>query len=115
MKAKIGFKDLSVHCIIGVHPHERLKEQMIKIDLSIKTDISQAVSSDKLEETVSYSELSNLCKTIAKEGAYHLLETLGYTIIKTLMHDKRISHVEITLKKPYASLDIEWAVVTLES
>ena len=55
--ATLFIKNLTVRCIIGVHADERAREQEIRMQLFLWTDISKASRSDNLEDALDYSAI----------------------------------------------------------
>lgn len=97
-KTTIGFRELSIFCRVGVLPRELEKPQQILVTLEV--DVELTLMSDRLEETVDYVALMNLCKHIANEKHYMLLETLAAHILTALERDFPIQRAQITLEKP---------------
>lgn len=100
--AKVGFSRLKVDCIIGVEPWEREREQSLFVDLSVSYDISKCRASDSIEEALDYVMLSELCKKMAREGRYRLLESYGAQLLQALMQQFPIVAAKIRIEKPEA-------------
>lgn len=114
--ASIGFHSHAIQCIIGIYPHERKQVQQLLVDLSIKYDISKAVKSEHINDTISYSDLADLCTSLAVEKKYQLVETFAYEVIKTIKQKyANVVHVKIKVKKPAAIKTAKYAFVELES
>lgn len=102
---QIGFKDLRISCIIGLYSHEREKEQLLFIDLTIDT-----------KEFIDYSAIALLVTAIAQEGRFFLIETLGHEAVKRIREQWPAAEKgRICLKKPeaipeaaYAFAEISW-------
>jgi D-erythro-7,8-dihydroneopterin triphosphate epimerase len=108
---KIGFSGLKVKCIIGVFPEERKKAKDLLIDLEVEP-ISIA-NEDELELTIDYEKISDLCRQIAKESKFHLLETLARKILDSCFDNFAISAASICINKPKALKGISSAYVKL--
>lgn len=84
MIGKITIEEYKIHCIIGHHPHERIQEQEIALDLEISFDISKAALSDHLADTINYEEIAELCRKLGQEKKYHLIETFAHEALSLL-------------------------------
>ena len=76
----IIIKDLSVTCIIGILPDERVTPQPLSISVIVKLDLLTAAQTEQLTHTIDYYELAQDIKKIALDGKFHLLERLAETI-----------------------------------
>ena len=95
----IGFFELQVTCIIGLNDAERINKQLILIDLEIET-----------KDFIDYTALADLCKQIAIEGQFLLLETLAEEIMQQL-RTKWSGSLSLTIKKPAAIPGAAYAFV----
>ena len=107
----IGFEEQRVSCIIGIHPHERVQEQDIFIDLRVEVNFPSGESAPQISDTVDYVALANLCSVVAKEGRHQLLETLAVDIIDAIMERFPVNEVRIKIRKPEALPEAAFAFV----
>lgn len=114
MKGIIGFQGLCIRCIIGVTPEERCREQEIYLDLKVRANFSECITTDNLSDTVSYVELSQLCTEVAHEKKFHLMETLANVISQRLFLNESIEWVWIRINKPSALVNADQAFIELE-
>jgi dihydroneopterin aldolase len=110
----IGFEDHQVRCIIGVNPEEREKEQDLLIDVKVKTSFSSCIRSDKVQETINYEELANICTRLAQDRQYRLLETLAHDVLNQFFEQFDLESAWIRIKKPKAIPSAKYAIVELE-
>lgn len=110
----IGFDHYKIHCIIGLNPEERSEAQDIFVDLRISQDFSKSAKNDDLEKTFCYERLGNICKQLAIQKKYRLLETFAYELIELLMNEYKIKWAFVRIKKPSAISDADYAIVELE-
>lgn len=113
MKGIIGFKDLQIHCIIGIYPEERTKSQDIFIDLKVAYDLTDCVQTQSIEKALDYTKLAAICQEIAEKG-YLLIEALAYDILDKIFKNFTITWVWIKIKKPQAIPKAHHAFVELE-
>ena len=63
--AKIRITDLVLKTLIGCHAAERIEKQTILVNIEMVVDISKAIETDHIDDTVNYDTLS---KIIVSEG-----------------------------------------------
>jgi dihydroneopterin aldolase len=109
----IHLEHLEIDCIIGDLPKERLQTQKIYLDVSFQLSVSPT---DNLEDTIDYCEVIEHCKTVAIEGKFRLIETLGYALLHSL-HQKfiKIQSLNILIKKPQPLLGLNYTSVEIRS
>jgi len=101
----IFIERLQVYGYHGVHPEERTLGQRFEIDLRIETSTRASGLSDRLEETISYSDIARRVKTLVEGEPKQLLEAVAETLAATLLaEDQRISAVTVTIRKPEAPI-----------
>jgi dihydroneopterin aldolase len=114
MLGTIGFEGYRVSCIIGTEQHERIQEQRIFIDLKVKTDFSKVALTENLKDTINYTTLAHLCKELAVNGKYFLIEKYAFDIIQQIFDNFPVKSAWVRIKKPTAINEAEWAFVELE-
>lgn len=110
----IGIKNHQIHCKIGVYPEEHLNEQIIYVDLKIKSDFSACIQSENIQEGIDYCELAKLCTDLATERHYCLLESLASDILNHCMQLFKPEWAWISIRKPEAIKTAEYAYIELE-
>lgn len=95
----IGLESFIAHVRIGVSEKERATPQPVRIALSIRADIAQAMESDDLDDTVDYSKLRQHILELTKTNTFHLLERLASDIIVTCFKDERVLACQLRLEK----------------
>ena len=113
MNDHITIKKLRISCIIGCNPEERVKQQEVLVTTRLSCDCSKAGRSDRLEDTINYAKLSEQFIRIATEGQFNLIETLAERIAAFCLEDPRVSQVEVTIEKPAAIPQADYAAVTI--
>ena len=75
-----------------------------------------ASTSDKIEDTINYSELFTIVKTIVEGKPYNLLEKVAKRISDKILVNYDIYSVSVTIKKPEVSIkdsNLDYAAITL--
>jgi dihydroneopterin aldolase len=102
MNDRIHLIDAPLACHIGVSGEERSKEQELRADLWVETDIRRAAEADNVNATIDYSRLLDAMVEAAAEHEYRLLETLAETIAARILSSFPVQRVHLLLKKPAA-------------
>jgi dihydroneopterin aldolase len=113
-RAVVGFEGRAIHCVIGVLPDERLREQELTVTIQFQVDIQQCAQSDSLHDAVDYTAVASLIDGIAQQGRFHLLETLADRILESVMTTYQTPWVWVKLRKPGAFEGNGVAVVEAE-
>lgn len=110
----IRIEDLTIACIIGVRPEERVRLQTVHVSLALGCDLAAAGRSDNLNDTIDYRAVRDRVTTCACEGKFLLVERLAQAISDCcLQADPRVRQVTVVLDKPGALSGARAAGVTL--
>jgi dihydroneopterin aldolase len=91
-----GLRELGVH---GVLPEEQTRPQPFEVDVELDVDLATAGTSDRLDDTVDYSAVSEAVSRVVKNERYHLLERLATRIGEVCKTDARVQAVTVTVRK----------------
>lgn len=114
MEGVIKIEDFRIHCILGAHAHERGVEQEISIDIEMRLNMAEPVQTDSIVDTVDYEAVCNLCKKLAQDRRYHLLETFAYEALHAILDSFPLNWAKVRVKKEHAIPRARFAVVELE-
>jgi len=84
----------------GVHPGERDRPQQLHVDLGLELNLSRAMQTDELADTVDYAAVHRRVVEIVETHSYALLERLAAEILDAVMSDSRIVRAELSIAKP---------------
>ena len=113
---QIVLKGMSFYGYHGVNPEERSTGQKFIVDLRVKCSLIKPSESDKVEDTVNYSELFRIVKTVIEGEPHNLLESVAKNISDKKLLDYDIYSVSVTIKKPEVRINesnLDYAAVTL--
>ena len=113
---QIVLKGMSFYGYHGVNPEERSTGQKFIVDLRVKCSLIKPSESDKVEDTVNYSELFRIVKTVIEGEPLNLLESVAKNISDKVLLDYDIYSVSVTIKKPEVRINesnLDYAAVTL--
>ena len=111
----ISLFDLEVTCIIGIHPHERVQEQILLLDISLDVDLGDTTFSDDINDTIDYTVIAELATRLAVSNKYSLIESLCHDL-NNLLLDKFaiIQQSTVTVKKPNALKKAKYASYSMK-
>ena len=99
MESKIIIKDLKTECLIGEREHERIKKQEILIDIELYFNITKAVNSDMLKDTIDYDKISKDVRAFCEKSKYYLIESLAVNITNLIANNYPINKLLVRVKK----------------
>jgi FolB domain-containing protein len=97
--ATLFIKNLTVTCIIGVNPYEREREQEIRMQLFLWTDIAKASRSDNLEDALNYSAIYKEVVKRVEHSRFYLIERLAYEVATICLQHPLTRKVKVVLEK----------------
>ncbi len=110
---KILIRGLTVSCIVGILPNERVSEQPLSLDIDMYTDFTPAVNSESVIDTVDYAQVSAKVTDLVQQKKFQLLETMAHRILDMILVDyAAVYAVQITIEKPQAVKTAQWVGVT---
>jgi 7,8-dihydroneopterin aldolase/epimerase/oxygenase len=110
----IKIEDFRIKCIIGAHAYERRREQEIAIDVEMKYNFQECAQTDSIVDTVNYDEVAKICRQLARNRKYHLLETFAYEMAHVLKETFSLPWVKVRIKKKKAIPKSKGTSVELE-
>src|ERR1700680_4252168 len=94
-----------IHPRHGVMEHETKVGQRFIIDLELSADLSESSRTDRLADTVSYSNVVAIASAAFKDVNYKLLErAAGAAADAILAAFARVDAVKVTVHKPHAPI-----------
>lgn len=115
-KSSIFINNLRLYAFHGVLPQERVVGGDYSVDLRVHYNISRAIETDRLEDTISYADL---CALIQREMAQpsalleHVAGSMAQAIIRAYPQVEKI-WIRITKKSPPMGADCDGAGVEIE-
>jgi 7,8-dihydroneopterin aldolase/epimerase/oxygenase len=100
----------------GVHPAERELGQRFDIDVELSLDLSRAMASDVLMDTVDYSRAYAIVREEVEEHHYQLIEALAGAIVRRLLAELAVTSVLVRVRKPQVPLNgiLSFAAVEIQ-
>jgi len=110
---RITLTGLTVFAHHGVFEHERVHGQEFIVDLVVEFDMRAAAGSDDVADTVDYGALALTVAAEVRRDPVNLLETVAERVASAILTDPRIDAVEVTIHKPQAPIETEFADVSV--
>lgn len=110
----VEISGLSVYTHHGVSDAEQEIGQRLELDVSFDVPDCDAVLTDRLEDTVDYSEVCHLIAMTATERSYRTLERLCEVIAERLLERFRCDAVRVRAAKPEPPIPLALAEVAVE-
>ena len=105
MSDTIFITGVVIHARHGVMDHETEVGQRFVIDLELFTDLSESSRTDRLVDTVSYSNVVATATAAFKNTNYKLLERAAGAVADAILAAfARIDTVKVTVHKPHAPI-----------
>lgn len=94
-----------IHARHGVLEHEAEVGQRFVIDLELSTDFTEASRSDKLKDTISYSDVVATATKAFAGHNYYLLERAAGAVADSIMAAfPTVEAIKVTVHKPHAPI-----------
>jgi dihydroneopterin aldolase len=111
---EIEVRGLSIYTHHGVSDAEREVGQRLEIDVAFDVPDCDAVLTDRLEDTVDYSEVCDIVALGATERSYRTLERLCQVIGERLMERFSCESVRVRAAKPEPPVPLAVEEVAVE-
>lgn len=97
----------------GVYEQERRDGQQFVVDTTLYVSTAAAAASDDVAETVHYGEVAARIAQIVGGEPVNLIETLAQRIADAMLAYDGVRMVAVTVHKPGAPIDLEFADVSV--
>lgn len=103
-----GLREFGYH---GVFDFEKEQGQEFIVDIDVDTDFSKAIETDDVTNTVNYAQVAAIAVEAITKQKFDLIETLADYIAKKVMELKGVNAVSVSVHKPQAPIQAEFADV----
>jgi dihydroneopterin aldolase len=111
---RIELRGMSFQGRHGVRDAEREQAQEFRVDIEVDADLEGASRSDHLADTVDYTKLRAIARSVIEGPPANLLEALAGRIAEEALHIPRVVSVSVRVTKFPASMrPIEGASVRI--
>ena len=111
---RMFLRDLEMIASVGVHPHEKVRPQRIRVSIELRVRPRNPGSLDTLESVLSYDDVANAIRAIVAQGHVHLIETLAERIAQSCLSHPEVGWVQVRIEKPDIFPDIATVGIEIE-
>ncbi|KAL2463956.1 Dihydroneopterin aldolase 1 [Forsythia ovata] len=102
---KLVLRGLKFHGYHGVKPEERKLGQKFLIDVDAWMDLRASGNSDRLSDTISYTDIYGIVKEVMEGAPHNLLESVAQLIASRILSKyPPISAVRVQVGKPHVAV-----------
>jgi dihydroneopterin aldolase len=94
----VFIRDLLLTCRIGVHRHEEIRPQRLRINLDLAVREDRELQDD-LANVVCYERITDAVRAVVAGQHIRLLETLAEEIAVICLSDERVRSVRVRIEK----------------
>ena len=113
-RVEIELRGLSIYTHHGVSDAEQEVGQRLEFDVSFDVPDCDAVLTDRIEDTVDYSEVCDIVVLAATERSYRTLERLAQVVGERLIERYGCESVRVRASKPEPPLPLSIQEVGVE-
>jgi len=110
----VELRGLSLYTHHGVSEAEQEVGQRLEFDITFDVPDCDAVLTDRLEDTIDYSDVCDIVALAATERSYRTLERLAHVIGERLMERYGSERVRVRASKPEPPLPLAISEVAVE-
>ena len=113
-RVEVDLRGISIYTHHGVSDAEQEVGQRLEFDLSFDVPDCDAVLTDRIEDTIDYSEVCDIVALAATERSYRTLERLAQVVGERLIERYGSESVRVRAAKPEPPLPISIQEVGVE-
>jgi 7,8-dihydroneopterin aldolase/epimerase/oxygenase len=113
-RVEVDLRGISIYTHHGVSDAEQEVGQRLEFDLTFDVPDCDAVLTDRIEDTIDYSEVCDIVALAATERSYRTLERLAQVIGERLVERYGCESVRVRAAKPEPPLPISIQEVGVE-
>lgn len=113
-RVEVDLRGISIYTHHGVSEAEQEVGQRLEFDLSFDVPDCDAVLTDRIEDTVDYSEVCDIVALAATERSYRTLERLAQVVGERLIERYGCQSVRVRAAKPEPPLPLSIQEVGVE-
>jgi 7,8-dihydroneopterin aldolase/epimerase/oxygenase len=113
-RVEVDLRGISIYTHHGVSDAEQEVGQRLEFDLSFDVPDCDAVLTDRIEDTIDYSEVCDIVALAATERSYRTLERLAQVVGERLIERYGCDSVRVRAAKPEPPLPLSIQEVGVE-
>lgn len=115
MRDRIIVSGIRFHARHGATRLEREIGVRYSVTVSLSRDLSAAIRTDRLENTVDYARVHATVLEVARENSFQLMEKLAGQLASRLLREFAIDEIRVQIRKETPVLDgiVDWVGVDI--
>lgn len=97
---RIFVRDLEMIASVGVHAHEKIKPQRIRVSIDLIVGPRPPDATDTVDTVLSYENVVKSIRAIVATGHFHLIETLAEHIAADCLRHFSVKSAKVKIEKP---------------
>jgi dihydroneopterin aldolase len=97
---RIFIRDLEMIASVGVHAHEKLTPQRIRVSIDLNVGPRAADATDTVDTVLSYENVVKATRAIVATGHFQLIETLAERVAASCLAHFSVRSVKVKIEKP---------------
>jgi len=86
----------------GVIEQEKVLGGKYEVDVEFEFDMTSAIKTDHLRDTISYEEIYQLVQDVVTHSKFHLIEALAGKLLRVIFNTYPVDLVLVRIRKPNA-------------
>jgi len=99
---RVSLKNMVFYGYHGIAESEKILGGRFEVDLDLEFDMTAAVKSDHLKDTISYEVLYKLVYEVVTKSKFYLIEALAGKIVKEIFNYFSPEKATVRIRKPSA-------------
>ena len=95
----VFIRDLVLNCSIGIHDHEKIGPQRVRINLDLAVQEGNHPIHDDIRNVICYEDMAAGIESIVGQGHVNLVETLADEIADMALIDHRVRSARVRVEK----------------
>lgn len=94
--------ELQIETIIGIYDWERVRKQVVSLDLEMGTDIRPAAATEDINRALDYKAVSKRLISFIEASEFLLIETMAEKVAEIVMTEFSVPWLRLRIGKPGA-------------
>ena len=95
----IRLHNMTFYGFHGVSAAERQTGRRFEVDVELSVDLDKAAKTDKLEDTISYTEVYNTVQELVMQNRFALLETIAVRLVDEILKKFKPKEATVRVRK----------------
>jgi dihydroneopterin aldolase len=97
---RIFIRDLEMIASVGVHAHEKITPQRIRVSIDLNVGPRAADATDTVDTVLSYENVVKATRALVASGHFQLIETLAERVAAACLNHFSVRSVKVKIEKP---------------